>query len=126
VSNMPKGTRSSIRLIHKTARHLWISEIMLAMLIAGIARAQVDEIRIPEPATVADNACAIAAAYALMHAEAEISLYIRSCGENPNKIACEETVRIMNEIAGGGSYGLTCLGGPDRARATEDEENGPH
>jgi len=121
------------------------------MLIAGVARAQADEIRIPEPATVADNACASLAAYALMHAEAEIPLYIRRCGENPNVIACEETVRIMNEIAGEGSYGLTCVGSPrgtegrnvavqtakdsasireqikaDRARATADEENGPH
>jgi hypothetical protein len=46
---MTKNTKSSIRLIHKSARYLWVFEIILAMLIAGVARAQADEIRIPEP-----------------------------------------------------------------------------
>jgi hypothetical protein len=85
------------------------------MLIADVARAQTDEIRIPEPATDADNACASLAAYALMNAEANIPLYIRRCGENPNKAACEETARIIKEIASGGSYGLICAGSPQGA-----------
>jgi hypothetical protein len=147
---MTKSARSSVHSIHKTAR-FWASEILIAMLVAGVARAEAVEIRVPEPATVADNACASLAASALMHAEAQVPLYIERCGENPNKIACEETVRIMKEVANGGSYGLTCLGGrrategrgvisraatestlirekikADRAKAKADEESGPH
>jgi hypothetical protein len=109
---MPKHTGSPIRLIHKTAHRLWAYEIILVMLIAGMVRAQADELSASEPASAADNACASVAAYALMHAETEISLYIKQCGENPNKTMCEETIRIMKEIARGGSYGLTCIGSP--------------
>jgi hypothetical protein len=117
---MPKNTRSPIRLIHKTAQRLWACEIILAMLIAGVVCAQADELRASEPASAPDNACASLAAYALMHAEAEIPLYIKHCGENPNKTVCEETIRIMKEIARGGSYGLTCIGSPRGGRISSD------
>ena len=69
------------------------------MLIAGMVGARSYELRVPKPASSADNACASAIAYALMDAEAGIVPYIRSCGENPNKTVCEETIRLMKEVA---------------------------
>ena len=65
------------------------------------------------PASVADNACASVAAQPLTHAEAEMLPYIKPCGENPNKIVCEETIRIMKAADPRGSTsGLTCIGSP--------------
>ena len=51
------------------------------------------EIPIPKPVSVADNACASVAAYSLTLAEAEMLPYIKPCGESPNNIVCEETIR---------------------------------
>jgi hypothetical protein len=87
------------------------------MLTAGMASARPYEARIeipiPKPASVADNACASVAAYSLTHAEAEMLPYIKPCGGNPNKIVCEETIRIMKAADPRGStYGLTCIGSP--------------
>lgn len=82
------------------------------MLIAGMVCAHSYELPVPKLASSADNACASAVAYALTDAEAEIRPYIKSCGENPNKTACEETIRLMKEVAGGRTYGLTCIGSP--------------
>ena len=70
------------------------------------------EIPIPKAASVADNACASVAAYSLTHAEAEMLPYIKPCGENPNKIVCEETIRIMQWFDPRNTYGLTCIGSP--------------
>jgi hypothetical protein len=57
--------------------------------------------------------CASVAAYSLTHAEAEMLPYIKPCGENPNEIVCEETIRIMKAADPRGSTcGLTCIGSP--------------
>lgn len=82
------------------------------MLIAGMVCAHAGEFRAPKPASSADNACASAVAYAISNAEAEILPYIKSCGENPNKTVCEETIRLMKDVARGRTYGLTCIGSP--------------
>ena len=82
------------------------------MLIAGMVCAHAYELPVLKAASSADNACASATAYALTHAEAEILPYIKSCGENPNKTVCEETIHLMKEVARGRTYGLTCTGSP--------------
>ena len=81
------------------------------MLIASMACAHAYELH-PKPASLADNACASATAYALAQAETEILPYIKACSENSNRIVCEETIRLMTEFAGGRTYGLTCRGRP--------------
>lgn len=94
------------------ARFLGACQIIFATLIGGMACAHAYEFDVPNLASSADNSCASVAAYALTHAEAEIVPYIKSCGENPNKTVCEETIRLMKDVARGRTYGLTCTGSP--------------
>ncbi|KRR03262.1 hypothetical protein CP49_15085 [Bradyrhizobium valentinum] len=101
--------------VHKP--HFLASQILFVMLTAGMVSARPYEARIeipiPKPASAADNACTSAAAYSLTHAEAEMLPYIKSWGGNPNKIVCEETIRIMQRFDPRAStYGLTCTGSP--------------
>jgi hypothetical protein len=93
--------------------------ILIATLIAGIFGAHAYEARTlnlgaPSAASDADNACASIAAYAQTHAEAEILPYIKSCGGNPVKAVCEQTISMMKtaDPAKGRTYGLTCVGSP--------------
>jgi hypothetical protein len=112
---MLKNARSSICWIHKP--HFLACQILFVMLIAGMVSARPYEARIeipiPKPASAADNACASLAAYSLTHAEAEMLPYIKPCGENPKKIVCDETIRIIQRFDPRAStYGLTCTGSP--------------
>jgi hypothetical protein len=100
------------RSIHRSPSFPRTCEIIFAALVGGMVCAHAYEFQVPKPPSSADNACASAVAYALTHAEAEMLPYIKSCGENPNKTACEQTIRLMKEFAGGKTYGLTCRGGP--------------
>ena len=90
--------------------------ILIATLIAGIFGAHAHEARLgaPSAASDADNACASIAAYAQTHAEAEILPYIKSCGGNPVRAVCEQTIGMMKtaDPAKGRTYGLTCVGSP--------------
>ena len=101
---------SLARLIPWSPSFLRTCGIIFAALVGGVACAHAYEFQVPERPSSADNACASAAAYAVTHAEAEMLPYIKSCGENPNKPVCEQTIRMMKEIAGGRTYGLTCRG----------------
>jgi ATP-dependent protease ClpP protease subunit len=93
--------------------------VLIAMLVAGFFGAQACEARTlnlgaPIAASAADNACASIAAYAQTHAEAEILPYIKSCGGNPVKAVCEQTINMMKtaDPAKERTYGLTCVGSP--------------
>jgi hypothetical protein len=100
------------RSIHRSPSFLRACGIIFGALIGGMVCAHAYEFQVPTPPSSADNACASAVAYALMNEEAEMLPDVKSCGENPNKTACEQTIRLMKELAGGRTYGLTCRGGP--------------
>jgi hypothetical protein len=101
--------------LYGVGMHRTYPVILIATLITGIFGAHAYEVRLsPTAASDADNACASIAAYAQTHAEAEILPYIKSCGGNPAKDVCEQTIRMMKtaDPAKGRTYGLTCVGSP--------------
>jgi hypothetical protein len=117
VNIMLKNTGNAICWVVHKPHFLWACQILFAVMTAGMVSARPYEARIeipvPKPASVADNACASVAAYSLTNAEAEMLQFIKPCGENPNKIVCEETIRIMKAADPRRStYGLTCRGSP--------------
>jgi hypothetical protein len=105
-----------VQRLYGVGMHRTYPVIVIVTLIAGIFNAAAYEALpgAPSAASDADNACASIAAYAQTHAEAEILPYIKSCGGNPVKAVCEQTIGMMKtaDPAKERTYGLICVGRP--------------
>jgi len=91
--------------------------IAAILVVAGSFGARANDVRAPDfnapvKASDADNACASIAAYSQTHAEAAILPFIKSCGGNPHKAVCEQTIIMMKaaDSPNERTYGLVCTG----------------